>query len=106
MSAYEQCKDILKSMRCPECGGLGEQDDLELGDIAGKVWVCPACAGSGFKDKIGFALICMLDAYAPDNLRFPHVPEDVDTNVAKDTRRMVNQERKNVGLCRSTSEIS
>ncbi len=47
-SEYTRVSDALKECRCVNCGGLGECNDAELGDIGFRRWKCPACDGSGF----------------------------------------------------------
>lgn len=49
MHSYQEVHQYLKNHKCPECGGLGECDDAEPGDIGFNTWVCPKCNGTGFK---------------------------------------------------------
>lgn len=40
----------LQELCCPVCGGDGQCDDAELGDISFRKWKCKACKGTGFKE--------------------------------------------------------
>ncbi len=50
MSEFQNLIDEVSSLKCPTCGGLGEYDDADFGDIAFNIYRCTACKGTGFKD--------------------------------------------------------
>lgn len=47
MSEYFNQLAQLQKSRCTTCGGTGECDDAEPGDIYYNKWVCGTCKGSG-----------------------------------------------------------
>ena len=47
---YQELKDRLKELQCPTCGGIGEYDDAEPGDISMNTYVCGHCKGTGWND--------------------------------------------------------
>lgn len=57
MMNFNAARDWLKSHACPDCRGLGKQNDLEPGDISYNEWKCPPCKGTGWlKGKIPFKI--------------------------------------------------
>ena len=40
--------DVLSRARCGKCGGSGERNDAEPGDIGFNTWVCKSCDGKGW----------------------------------------------------------
>lgn len=44
----EEIIGVLSKARCPSCGGTGERDDAEPGDIGFKTWACEPCEGKGW----------------------------------------------------------
>ncbi|WCX68768.1 anti-termination protein Q-like protein [Salmonella phage GSW6] len=47
MSKFQELKQELEELACPECMGYGECDDAEPGDISYNTWDCPSCKGTG-----------------------------------------------------------
>lgn len=50
MSAFEDLTESVESLKCLTCGGRGEYDDAEPGDIFFNVIRCNPCQGTGFRD--------------------------------------------------------
>jgi hypothetical protein len=48
VSRYTNAVARLAADECTECGGIGECNDAELGDIYHRRWKCEKCGGSGF----------------------------------------------------------
>ena len=40
--------DVLSKARCKHCGGSGERNDAEPGDIGFNTWACEPCDGKGW----------------------------------------------------------
>ena len=57
MSEFQRVLDDLTDRVCIACGGLGKQNDAELGDIAYNEWDCDQCDGSGFRDGEVYDLV-------------------------------------------------
>ena len=47
-SLYLLTKDRLEQEKCPNCMGLGQQNNAEPGDIGYDTWECKPCKGTGF----------------------------------------------------------
>lgn len=50
-SAYMRAMQNLRKKGCPDCRGLGYQDDASPGDIYVNSWICKTCRGTGFDPK-------------------------------------------------------
>jgi len=48
---YSKLKEELKNKKCKTCGGLGQCDDAEPGDIWFRTWECPVCKGTGINEN-------------------------------------------------------
>lgn len=48
-SKYAEAVELLESLECGTCRGLGKCDDSAPGDISFATWTCNTCGGSGFK---------------------------------------------------------
>jgi hypothetical protein len=52
MSKYMDLLEKLKEAKCGQCGGLGEVNDADPGDMYYNEWTCPKCFGSGFDSQV------------------------------------------------------
>lgn len=52
-SDYNQLEKLvtqrLSELRCDDCKGRGEKDDVGLGDMYCNTWTCKTCGGIGIK---------------------------------------------------------
>jgi DnaJ-class molecular chaperone len=48
LSAYNVIADLMNEVGCVTCGGMGECNDADFGDISYSRWKCPECKGTGF----------------------------------------------------------
>ena len=51
-SNFSKLKQEIEALKCQDCGGLGEMDDSDLGDIMFNRWICQRCEGTGWQDQI------------------------------------------------------
>lgn len=40
--------NVLGSAQCKSCGGSGERNDADLGDVSYDTWACTTCSGKGW----------------------------------------------------------
>ena len=52
MSRYDDVREQIESSMCLACGGLGEYDDADIGDISYNTYYCNLCNGTGFQDGV------------------------------------------------------
>ncbi len=50
MSEFHDLEYLLLESMCKACGGHGEVNDAELGDVTCNFKLCQRCKGTGFKD--------------------------------------------------------
>lgn len=51
-TTYHKLRKIVDESKCRNCGGLGEVDDAEPGDICCNTWICGECHGTGLSKSI------------------------------------------------------
>lgn len=51
-TTFHKLRSIVNEAKCPECGGLGECNDAEPGDIFCRTWVCGECHGTGMNKSV------------------------------------------------------
>jgi DnaJ-class molecular chaperone len=52
---------VLEKAQCKSCGGSGERNDAEPGDISFGSWVCPECDGQGWNRQAVREIIAAVD---------------------------------------------